>query len=74
MLESTPCNTKGNHVWKYHLIFFFCDFIIEFFCLGGALRKELLYERSRTGALPKEPLITTFVERFNTATVGNSYT
>ena len=34
-------------MWKYHLIFFFCNFIIDFFfCFGGALRKELLYERN----------------------------
>ena len=47
----TPCITKRNHVLKYHLIFFFCNFIIDFFCLGSALRKELLYERSRTMTL-----------------------
>ena len=25
----TPCITKRNHVWKYHLIFFFCNIIID---------------------------------------------
>ena len=43
-----PCITKRNHVWKYHLIFFFCSFKTFFFYFGGALRKELLYKRSRT--------------------------
>ena len=47
-LSLTPCKTKINHVWKYHLIFFFRYLIIDFFCPGGALRKELLYERSST--------------------------
>ena len=47
-LSLTPCKTKINHVWKYHLIFFFHYLIIDFFCPGGALRKELLYERSST--------------------------
>ena len=37
-------------MWKYNLIFFFCKFIIIFFfSFGGALWKELLYGRSRTG-------------------------
>ena len=45
-LSLTPCITKRNHVLKYHLIFFFCNFIIFFFLFGicsakgAALRKE----------------------------------
>ena len=39
-LSLTPCKTKINHAWKYHLIFFFRYLIIDFFCPGGALRKE----------------------------------
>ena len=45
-LSLTPCITKRNHVLKYHLIFFFCNFIIDFFLFGicstkgAALRKE----------------------------------
>ena len=38
----TTCITKRNHMWTYHLIFFFCNFIKYFFSLGGA------YEKSRT--------------------------
>ena len=33
---------------RNHLIFFFCIFIIDIFSFGGAIRKELLYERSHT--------------------------
>ena len=33
---------------RNHLIFFFCVFIIDIFSFGGAIRKELLYERSHT--------------------------
>ena len=42
MLEFNPLYYKKNHVWKYHLIFFFCNFIISFFFIS-----EVLYERSR---------------------------
>ena len=40
--------TKTNHMWKNLLIFFFCILIYVFFIFGGALRKELLYERGGT--------------------------
>ena len=53
----TPCITKRNHVCKYHLIFFFCNFIIDFFLFRRCPRKELLYERSRTNTLFFLPLI-----------------
>ena len=45
-LSLTPCITKIKHVWEYHLIFFFCKFIIYFFLFGicstkgAAVRKE----------------------------------
>ena len=35
----TPCITKINHMWKYHLIFFFCNFIIDFFLFGSCSTK-----------------------------------
>ena len=43
----TPCITKRNHVWKYHLTFFFCNFII-FFLFRRCSTKGAVYERSRT--------------------------
>ena len=45
-LSLTSCMTKRNHVLKYHLILFFCNFIIDCFLFGicstkgAALRKE----------------------------------
>ena len=47
MLESNPLHNKKNKkqkktVWKYHLIFFFCNFKIGFFV------SDVLYKRSRT--------------------------
>ena len=41
MLESKSPNYKKNHVRKYHLIFFFCNFIKGFFFFS-----KVLYERS----------------------------
>ena len=41
-LSLTPCITKRNHVWKYHLIFLSCDCIIDF-----SFVSELLDKRSR---------------------------
>ena len=41
-LKLTPCITKRNHVWKYHLIFLSCDCIIDF-----SFVSELLDKRSR---------------------------
>ena len=50
--ESNPLYNKKKPCLKYHLIFFFCNFMKDFFvCLEGALRKELLYERSNTTLL-----------------------
>ena len=40
-LRLTPCITKRNHVWKCHLIFFFCNIIIDLFFVS-----EVLYEGS----------------------------
>ena len=37
-LNLTPCITNRNHMWKYHLIFFFCKFV--FFSVS-----EVLYKR-----------------------------
>ena len=50
MLESNPLYYKKNPCVKISFdLFLFCNFsLIIFFCLGGALRKELLYERNRT--------------------------
>ena len=45
-LNWTSCITKRNHVWKYHLIFFFCNLMKDFFSfwrcsiIGAALPKE----------------------------------
>ena len=41
MLEFNPLYYKKNHVRKYHLIFFFWNFIEDFFFFS-----EVLYERS----------------------------
>ena len=46
--EPNPLYNKKKPCLKYHLIIFFCNFIIDFFCLAGGLQKGLLYERSRT--------------------------
>ena len=46
MLESNPMYNKKKPFVKISF-FFFCN-IIDFFCLGGALLKGLLYEKSRT--------------------------
>ena len=46
-------NKKKPYVKIYHLIFFFCNFLI-FFCLGAASWKELLCERSRTALYVSE--------------------
>ena len=44
MLEFNPlCYKKKPYMWRYNLIFFFP----KFFSFGGALRMELLYERSQ---------------------------
>ena len=40
-LKLSPCVTKTSHMWKNHLIFFFCILKIDFF-----LVLEVLYERS----------------------------
>ena len=54
LFKRNPCVTKTSHMWKSLLIFFFCILIIDIFHFwrcstkGAALRKELLYERSRT--------------------------
>ena len=48
---SNPLYNKKKPCLKYHLIFFFCNFIKIFFCLQIALWKELPYERSRAEAL-----------------------
>ena len=54
MLEFNPQYYKQKPSAKYHLIFFFCNFIIDFLSFrrcstkGAALRKEPLYEKSRT--------------------------
>ena len=51
MLEFHPLHYKKKPCVKNHLIFLFCNFIIDFsFRFGGAVRKYLLYERSRTAA------------------------
>ena len=47
MLESNPMYNKKKPFVKISF-FFFCNIIIDFFCLGGALLKGLLYEKSRT--------------------------
>ena len=44
MLEFNPLYYEKNHVRKYHLIFFFWNFLKDFFFIS-----EVLYERSRTG-------------------------
>ena len=49
--KCNPRVTKTNHMWKNLLIFFFYILIIYIFYFWGALRKELLYERSRTWPL-----------------------
>ena len=54
-LSLTPSITKRNHVWKYHLIFFLCNFIIILFCFGGAPQKEPLCRGSRTLFILKSP-------------------
>ena len=52
MFESDPLyHKKKPYVWKYHLIFFFCNFIIDFFCLGSALRMEMVYEVAQSPML-----------------------
>ena len=49
--KRNPRVTKTSHMWKNLLIFFFCILIIDIYLyFGGALRKELLCERSRTNA------------------------
>ena len=39
-LSLTPYITKRNHVWNYHLIFFFCNLIIAFFLFRRCSTKE----------------------------------
>ena len=56
-LNLTPCVTNRNHLSKYNLIFFFFKFTTGFFSSEGALRKELLYERTRTRADSRKTLI-----------------
>ena len=38
-LNLKPCIIKRNHMWKYHLIFFFCNFIIDFLFFGSCYTK-----------------------------------
>ena len=49
MLEFNPLHYKKKPSAKISFdLFLLCNFITDFFCFGGALRKELLYERRRT--------------------------
>ena len=55
MLEFIPLYYKKNHLWKYHLIFFFCNFIVDFVFVSQGLCKRgrkvvlcVFYFRSRT--------------------------
>ena len=50
MLDINPLYCKKNHVWKYNLISFFWNFIIDFFFIS-----EVLYERNCSTKVAAQP-------------------
>ena len=50
MFEPNSLYYKNKPCMKISFDLFFYNFIIDFFCLESAVRKELPYERSRTRA------------------------
>ena len=64
MLEPNLLYNKKKPYVKISSDFFLLQLYNRFFCLGGALRKELLYERSHTDEANILVITTTNKQRF----------